>query len=75
MAQATFQLSVRVKRANCIFKEGLGVGVLGTQQVVFTLPDTYSAGLLAARVIEEGDKMVEDIIEVVIEPISVSESK
>lgn len=74
-AKATFKFTVRVKRANVEFQEGLGIGVLGTQEVAFTLPERYSTALLAARVQEEADKMVEEIIEVDIEPIFIPENK
>jgi hypothetical protein len=74
-AKARFKFTVRVKRANVEFKEGLGVGVLGTQEVAFTLPKKYSVDLLAMRVQEEADKMVEEIIEVDIEPIFLPENR
>jgi len=73
--KATFRMTVRVKRANVEFKQGLGIGVLATQEVTITLPEHYSGHLLAAQVLDASEKMVEDIIDVDIELISALETK
>jgi hypothetical protein len=73
--KATFRFTLRVPRANVEFKEGLGVGVLGTQEVSFDLPAKYSVSLLSLRIREEADKMMREIVDVDIEPIFVPEPK
>lgn len=71
MTKVTFKYTVRVKNANVEFGEGLGAGVLGTQEVTFTLPEQYNATLFAMRLQEEADLMIKDIIKVDIEPLFV----
>lgn len=75
MSKATFKMAVRVKRANVVFAEGFEPGVLMTQDVSFDLPEKYSPVLLTARLHEEADKMMRDVIEVDIVPVSIPENK
>lgn len=46
MTKRTFKLTLRVLRANVEFAEGMGVGVLATNEISFNLPDNYSETML-----------------------------
>ena len=65
----TFKVSLVVKRCPTEFAEGLGVGVLGSQEVTFIIPkDSQYIG--TQILLNTGDALQKDIIEQKIECVS-----
>lgn len=65
----TVRCRVVVKRATVEFALGMGVGVLATQDVTFTVPEDYSPGLLGANIDSYGRALLEDSVELQYEVI------
>jgi hypothetical protein len=57
-------MTVVVNKAKIEFKEGMGVGVLSSQEVTFTLPKKYSHALLAGQIHEAGQRMRDEVVRV-----------
>ena len=69
MKKIKFKLTLRVKRPKVEFKEGLGVGVLASEEVEFTVPDNVSETLLAMSINDHRDRLMRENVHVEVEAI------
>ena len=69
----TFRLTAIAKRANIEFAEGLGVGVLGTVDVTFTLPPSYSEAMLGWNIDDHKRALINDVVECTVQEVTRSE--
>ncbi len=65
----TFRLTLRVKRANVEFAEGLGVGVLASMDVTFTVPENHSETLLGFSIDDYRKQLMHENVEVTTEEL------
>ena len=63
------KVSIRVDKAKIEFKEGLGIGVLASQEMTFNLPKKYSNALLAASIRDAGEALMRDVVKIDVEEI------
>ncbi len=65
----TFRLTLRVKRAPMEFSPGLGVGVLASVDVTFTVPENHSETMLGMNIDDYRRQLVSENIEVLTEEL------
>lgn len=64
MTKLRVKVSVVAKRAKIEFKEGLGIGVLATQEVEFDVPDTGEPpATMYLTVLNVGEDLMKDAVE------------
>lgn len=65
----TYKLTLKVKGANVEFSKGMGIGVLGTQEVTLDLSDRNAKLFLAGALQDHGRALIDDCVEVEYEEV------
>ena len=65
----TFRLTAIAKRANIEFAAGLGVGVLASVDVTFTLPPSYSDVILEMNIDDQKRALINDVVECIVQEV------
>lgn len=65
----TFRLTAIAKRANVEFAKGMGVGVLSTVDVTFTLPPSYSDVMLELSIEDQKKALINDVVECIVQEV------
>lgn len=66
----TFLLSVRVVTAKQEFAEGMGVGVIASQEITFDIPENHSEGMMQASLHRYGEQLIREEIALDIKEIT-----